>query len=115
MAGNGGGILTPTIGIVVKSVSKTFGDSDTLFIAVGFDTVDDDGKHVDATFSITSEEATLPMFAITPYGMLIGQIGDNTSDEITISAYDGTTAVESTNSLDALAELQVGAELELDD
>lgn len=100
--------------IVCKSVSKT-GVGETLFLAIGFDTVDDNDKHVDATFSITSEEATLPMVAITPYGMLIGQIGDNTSDEITIVATDGTTTVESTIALGDLAELQVAAELEADE
>lgn len=100
--------------IVCKSISKTTVGA-VLFFAIGFDTVDSSDKHVDATFSITSEEATLPMVGITPYGMLIGQIESNGSDEITISATDGTTTVASTNTLTALSQLEVDAELVADE
>lgn len=99
--------------IVCKSVSKTK-VGDVVFFAIGFDTVDASDKHVDATFSITTEETTLPMVGITPYGMLIGQIASNGSAQITVGVTDGTTTVESTNTLTALSQLEVGTELTAD-
>lgn len=101
--------------IIVKSTSKAMVGNAT-FIAIGFDSIDDDNKHVDATFSITTEEADIPMLAITPYGMLIGQVlFSDISKEVVINATDGTISVSSTNTLQNLIGLEIGTELTPDE
>lgn len=95
--------------VILKAKSVANLGTDVAFSAAI--ALNDGSKDIAATFSIETDEATLPMIGATEYGKIVGLVSDATTP-FTVTATplgdDGTNAIEVETTVGDLISANVG-------